>query len=161
MAMAADPPRVVAVDVGGTSLKGSLIARTGASEAFARRLTPAAAGPQAVIEAVLSLAEDLSQERPRPVAAGLTVPGLVREQTGSVLTAANLGWREVAASGDALFGPLRREVPAHLRFGEPPPVVAASLGTEATRYGAAIAAWRAAGIEDAELGAWMTGDAAP
>ncbi len=47
-----------------------------------------------------------------------------------------------------------------MRFGEPPPVVPAMLGAEASRYGAAIAAWRAAGLDDRELEAWRADGAA-
>ncbi len=60
----------------------------------------------------------------------------------------------MAAAGDRLFGPLRQRLREQTRFGKPPPVVPAELGDEAGRCGAAIAAWRAVGIEEAELGAW-------
>lgn len=60
----------------------------------------------------------------------------------------------MAAAGERLFEPLRHRLTAHVRFGEPPSVVPAMLGEEAGRCGAAIAAWRAAGIDEAELAAW-------
>ena len=37
---------------------------------------------------------------------------------------------------------------------EPVPVVRAALGEEAGRYGAAIAAWRAAGVDEEPLASW-------
>ena len=60
----------------------------------------------------------------------------------------------MAAAGDDLFRPLRARLAAHMRFGDPPPVVAAALGEDAGRHGAAIAAWRAAGMEESELASW-------
>jgi glucokinase len=60
----------------------------------------------------------------------------------------------MAEAGEALFGPLRDRLRAHVRFGHAPPVVPARLGEEAGRYGAAIGAWRATGIDEARLSAW-------
>ena len=64
----------------------------------------------------------------------------------------------MAAAGDDLFCPLRHRLEAHVRFGEPPAVVAARLREEAGRYGAAIGAWRAAGldgVDDTRLSGWQ------
>ncbi len=327
--------RVVAIDVGGTNLKGALVDRRGKALLVTRRSTDVEAGSEAVVDAVLELARELAESGPdsgsgagpgaeqgpagrSPVAVGLAVPGLVEERTGTVLDATNLRWRNVpigpiaeqrlgvrvsvchdvragavaegllgaarghrdyvlltlgtgigagvvidgsaytgahgiggelghvavdprgpvcgcgrrgclealasaghistryremsgggvgaaavtaeevvglaaggdpiaeliwheaidalalaianyaalldpelvvigggmAAAGDGLFGPLRRRLIAYTRFGEPPPVVPAALGDEAGRYGAAIAAWRAAGIDEADLAGW-------
>ncbi|MFZ0042722.1 MAG: ROK family protein [Solirubrobacteraceae bacterium] len=320
--MTAGTERVVAIDLGGTGMKGSLIDRAGRSGPVRRRPTPVAGGPEAVVEAVLSLAEELRDaEESETVTAGLAVPGLVDEERGFVRAAANLGWREVdlgslaqrrlampvvvnhdvraaalaeglvgaargvsdyvlltlgtgigaaiviggraytganglggelghvavapdgpmcgcgrrgcleaiasasavvrryrelggddqavstaervidlaadgdpcaervweqaidalagaiadyvtlldpelvvigggmACSGPRLFGPLQAALPTHLRFTEAPPLVPASLGDQAGRYGAAIAAWRTAGMRDAELTAWVTANA--
>lgn len=66
----------------------------------------------------------------------------------------------MACAGTGLFDPLRQALPTHLRFTEPPPLVPASLGDQAGRYGAAIAAWRTAGLRDAELTAWASAHAA-
>jgi glucokinase len=60
----------------------------------------------------------------------------------------------MAAVGSALFEPLQTGVRRLVRFGAPPPIVAASLGEDAGRTGAAIQAWRAAGLSDAALGGW-------
>jgi glucokinase len=317
--MAAESDQVVAIDIGGTTLKGSLVDRSGCSHGLVRRQTPVAEGAEAVVEAVTSLALDLSgaDGGPRPIAVGLAVPGLVQEGAGTVLNATNLGWHDVAigpllidrlettvavshdvragalaegvlgaarecrdyllltlgtgvgaavvidgrpytgahgiggelghvtveprgpmcgcgragcleavasaghiaeryhamtgsagekvsaeevarravdgddaiadlvwqqaiealalaianyatlldpelviigggmaAAGADLFDPLRHVLSAHMRFGDPPAVVPASLGEEAGRFGAAIAAWRAAGIDESELTGW-------
>ncbi len=306
---------VVAIDVGGTTLKGARVDRRGQTHGQERRPTRTDAGPRAAIDAVLALAGDLARHEPGPVAIGLAVPGLVDEGAGTVRNAANLRWRDVpigplaqqrlgtvitvshdvraaalaegllgvardatdyllitlgtgvgaavviggrpysgahgiggelghtaveprgpmcgcgrqgclealasasqiarryhqmtgdsadglgaeqvskrAAAGDPvanavwsqaldalaiaianyatlldpemvvigggmaaadnLFDPLRHRLRAHMRFGEPPAVVPARLGQEAGRLGAAIAAWRAAGIDEAELASW-------
>ncbi len=314
--MTRPPERVVAIDVGGTTLKGAIIERDGRVGAVTRRPTLAGAGAPAVIDAVLDLLTELGRGAPQPLALGLAVPGLVDERSGVVLNAVNLGWRDVpiaelararlgtpvavvqdvraaalaegllgaargkrdyllltlgtgvgaavviagrpytgahglggelghiavvpdgptcgcgrqgcletlasaghisgryhamsghdtepisaeevarraaageaiavavwgeaiqalalalanyatlldpamivigggmAAAGDDLFGPLRELLRAQTRFGEPPPVVPAALGDEAGRQGAAIAAWRAAGISADELAKW-------
>lgn len=89
---------VLAIDIGGTSLKGALVDGTGAIR-----------GEQAVIlegrtgEAALACLEDLgaglmgmaASGGLRPLAAGVIAPG-VDEASGRVLFAANLGWRDLA-----------------------------------------------------------------
>lgn len=310
----------MAIDVGGTNLKGAVVDRGGRAVASARRDTGAQDGPQAVVDAVIGLAVELKDagagDGLRVAAAGIAVPGLVDEASGTVRSAANLGWRDLnigsvaaerlgipvaishdvragalaegllgaargchdfllitlgtgigaavviggrpyvgahgmggelghmaieprgpmcgcgrpgclealasaghvsvryavmagcrepvsaeavaqraaagddpiaeqvwnqaidalaigianyaalldpelvvvgggmAAAGERLFALLRHRLAAHTRFGQPPRVVAAELGEEAGRYGAAIAAWRAAGLEEAEFAAW-------
>ena len=62
--------------------------------------------------------------------------------------------REIESDLTAERGGHVREMLRIVRFGEPPSVVPAMLGEEAGRCGAAIAAWRAAGIDEAELAAW-------
>ena len=310
------PQHVVAIDVGGTSLKGCLMDANGHAVSVERRPTRAAEGPDAVVDAVLGLAADLATGSPGTTAVGLALPGVVDDETGTVLSAANLRWREVpiasltrerlglavavmhdvraaavaegllgaargahdyllvtlgtgvgaalvirgqpytgarglggefghvaveprgplcgcgragcleafasaghiarryramvgdaanganareiaqraaygetpsgaiwreamdalaialanyvtlldpelivvgggmAAAGDELFGSLRHRLEAHMRFGEAPDVVPARLGEDAGRYGAAIGAWRAAGLDVARLGTW-------
>jgi len=311
------PHHVVAIDVGGTSLKGSCVDGDGHALSLERRPTRAADGPDAVIGAVLELAAELASASPDRVAVGLALPGVVDDETGTVISAANLRWRNVpiaslarerlgttvavmhdvraaavaegllgaardahdyllitlgtgvgaamvirgepytgahgfggelghvaveprgplcgcgragcleafasaghialryqamadehaegctardvaqraadgepiagavwqeaidalaiavanyvtlldpelivigggmAAAGEELFGSLRHRLEAHMRFAKPPPVVPARLGEEAGRYGAAIGAWRAAGIDEARLRNWQ------
>lgn len=60
----------------------------------------------------------------------------------------------LAAAGPRLFDPVRRRVRQWTRFGEPVRVVRAAMGEEAGRFGAAIAAWRAAGLDEASLAKW-------
>jgi glucokinase len=89
--------RVVAVDLGGTSLKGTVVAcgQVDDSAEVAQRPTPASDGPDAVVEAVAGFAADLMASASGVDAVGLAVPGIVDEASGTVLEAANLGWREV------------------------------------------------------------------
>jgi len=313
--MTQPPERVIAIDVGGTTLKGARVDRSGGVTAVAERPTLAPAGPRAVIDAVLQFATELAQAPPRPKGLAVAVPGLVDERAGVVLSSANLGWHNVpiaellrerlklsvtvrhdvraaalaegllgaaraasdyllltlgtgigaavviggrpytgahglggelghvaigpsgprcgcgrqgclealasgghiarrysaiggqsetvsaeevarravagdltadavwreavgalglaianyatlldpelvvigggmAAAGDDLFVGVRHALADHIRFGEPPPVVPAQLGAEAGRYGAAIAAWREAGLAESELSGW-------
>jgi glucokinase len=93
--------RIVAIDLGGTSLKGAVVSE-GTPEVRTRP-TPASEGPDAVVDAVAGFAADLVGCA-RPVAGiGLAVPGIVDEDSGTVIEAANLGWRDVA------IGPVVKE----------------------------------------------------
>ncbi|MGW0479482.1 ROK family protein [Nonomuraea sp. NPDC003214] len=87
---------VIAVDVGGTTIKGGLVARDGTILHHERRPTPRADGPDRVVAAVSALIADLAA-RPgaAPEAVGLAVPGLVTP-THAVYSAA-IGWRDVPA----------------------------------------------------------------
>ena len=48
----------------------------------------------------------------------------------------------LAAAGDALLGPLEREIDRRLTFQRRPKVVAAQLGDQAAALGAALLAWQ-------------------
>jgi glucokinase len=92
---------VAVVDVGGTTLKGALADRDGTLFLRDRRQTSPDEGPQAVLEAILRLIDDLVAEGTRRHGAralagiGVAVPGPVDERGGVVLDAPNLGWRDV------------------------------------------------------------------
>lgn len=91
---------VVALDVGGTSMKGALVdaART---VRFQRTFpTPVPDGPDAVVQAIGDALAEVSAQAAglglnAPVAAGLVVPGVVDEVRGVAVNAANIGWHEV------------------------------------------------------------------
>ncbi|MEV1247149.1 ROK family protein [Nonomuraea sp. NPDC049750] len=87
----------MAVDVGGTTLKGGLVGRDGTPLYVERRATPRAEGPERVIAAISAFVTDLSRRCTsgglEPVAVGLAVPGLVTA-THAVFSAA-IGWRDV------------------------------------------------------------------
>jgi glucokinase len=96
---------VLGIDVGGTSIKVSLIDRAGRLRAGRRVATRRAAGSDAVVDQILETAA-LRVERHEPVpgrprarativAIGLVVPGLVDEERGMAVRSVNLGWTNV------------------------------------------------------------------
>lgn len=93
------PALVAAVDLGGSCLKGALVDTDGALVAEQRAATPAAAGPGAVVQALVRFAAALiEQGRQRGgsvAAAGVVVPGIVDEDRGVAVLSANLGWRDL------------------------------------------------------------------
>ncbi|MFC6885550.1 MULTISPECIES: ROK family protein [Actinomadura] len=84
---------VVALDVGGTSMKGALIAPDGTALHTEDRPTPRP--PEAAAAAVVAFAADLAARADGVTAAGIAVPGLVDEATGTAVYSANIGWRDV------------------------------------------------------------------
>jgi glucokinase len=91
---------VVAIDVGGTALKGGLCDRDGAVLHRERRATPRDSS-EAVVDAIAALVTALAAEGARRFGAdavagvGLAVPGLVDEARGVALRAVNLPWRDL------------------------------------------------------------------
>lgn len=90
---------VIAVDVGGTSMKGAVVDAAGRALAEGSRPTAdPATGTDAVAGGILDYAADLAKQateltgRP-PVAAGLAVPGVI--DGGIARYATNLGWRDL------------------------------------------------------------------
>lgn len=88
--------RVIALDVGGTSMKGAILGAEGAVEQFLGWPTPRADGPEAVVAAVLAAVDELLAGAPDARAIGLVVPGLVDDRSGVALYSENIGWRDVA-----------------------------------------------------------------
>jgi glucokinase len=89
---------VIALDVGGTLIKGAVT--TEAREILVSREwhTQAEGGPEASVSAVLAAASDLvteAQALGEPLAVGLVAPGIVDEPRGSVVFSENLGWDRV------------------------------------------------------------------
>jgi len=91
---------VVAIDLGGSSMKGALVAADGTALARVDAPTPAAAGGQAVLAAALDLARRLAAaaDPGRVVAAAAITPGQVHE--GVVRFAANVGFRDVPLAAE-------------------------------------------------------------
>ena len=99
----------LAIDVGGTSLKGELVDAGGT--VLAARTAPTPRDPHArdaIAEVGRALLADAAG---RPVvAAGVVVPGVVDPAAGVATYSANIGWRDlelVAALGDAWQLPVR------------------------------------------------------
>lgn len=108
-----DDGYVLALDIGGTGIKGALIGTDRRRPRHeARRPTRRDAGPDAVVEGVLRFARELYDTgRDRwgtpPLAAGVVLPGIVDETTGTAVYAANLDWRDLPLRrllSDALDG---------------------------------------------------------
>jgi glucokinase len=89
---------VVAVDVGGTTLKGGLCDRDAALLHRERRATPRESS-EALVDGICGLVDALAAEgRARfdgVAGVGLAVPGLVDEARGLALRAVNLPWRDL------------------------------------------------------------------
>lgn len=87
---------VVAVDVGGTGVKGMLVDIGGRLLASNQAPTPVGDGPDAVVAAVRAFVGDLVRRADAPVeAVGVVVPGSVDADAGIARYAANIGWRDV------------------------------------------------------------------
>ncbi|MFE9056203.1 ROK family protein [Streptomyces mutabilis] len=103
---------VIALDVGGTGMKAALAGPGGELLHQARRATGRDRGPEAVVAGILDFAAELralgADRFGEPAAAaGVAVPGIIDEEHGTAVYAANLGWRDVplrALLGDRLGG---------------------------------------------------------
>jgi len=87
---------VVALDVGGTAMKGVVLDSDDRIVGFHRWPTPRSEGPAVVVDAVLDAVGDLLARADGAVAVGLVVPGLVDDHGGVALHSENIGWRDVA-----------------------------------------------------------------
>ncbi|WP_432541588.1 ROK family protein [Kineococcus sp. SYSU DK002] len=89
-------PAVLAVDVGGTSLKAAVVDASGRPVHRERRTTRTGTRGVADLTRLLGdLAAHAAARGWRPVAAGVVTPGVVDDTTGVVEFAANLRWRSV------------------------------------------------------------------
>jgi glucokinase len=95
MTGSADGRPVVALDVGGTAMKGAVLDGRGRVIDFHRWPTPRSEGPDAVVGAVLEAVEELLRLADGAVAVGLVVPGLVDDRAGVALYSENIRWRDV------------------------------------------------------------------
>ncbi|WP_225804459.1 ROK family protein [Streptomyces sp. NK15101] len=90
---------VLALDVGGTVLKGAVLDPAMRPVASLRRPTPRAEGPDAVVDAVAESLLDLkrlaSERKLRVEHTGVVVPGIVDEGLQRAVWSANIGWRDL------------------------------------------------------------------
>jgi glucokinase len=90
---------VVALDIGGTTIKGGLVDRHGTVLTRLRRPTPARDdGPGEVLAAILATLDECTGAAPRSGdvgAVGLVVTGIVDERRGMAVHSENVGWRNV------------------------------------------------------------------
>jgi glucokinase len=85
----------IALDVGGTEIKGAVRDRRGDVVELRRWSTPRADGPDAVVRAVQTAVAELLQAAPDSQAVGVVVPGTVDAATGVALYSENIGWRDI------------------------------------------------------------------
>ena len=90
------PPAVLAIDVGGTSMKGAVVTRDGRPVHVDRWPTlPAQDTVRAIaghLRSLSDVARDLDLD---VVAAGVVTPGMIDEASGTVVYASNLDWRDL------------------------------------------------------------------
>jgi glucokinase len=90
---------VVALDVGGTTIKGAVVDHDAAVLSRLRRPTPPRdTAPDEVLAAVLATVDTLAAAAPpgaRVRAVGLAVTGIVDERRGIAVHSENVGWRDV------------------------------------------------------------------
>lgn len=88
---------VLAFDVGGTTIKAAYIGADGTPTAILRRPSPefGPSSADAVVASVVELSRRLTPPGTAPEAIGLTLPGIVDDETGFATYSENLGWRDV------------------------------------------------------------------
>ncbi len=89
---------VIAVDIGGTSIKAAVCDAAGTAIVELRRATPVSAGIPAVVEAISAVIAELTAQTAdswtiRGV--GLSLPGVVDAAAGIARYATNLGWHDL------------------------------------------------------------------
>ncbi len=91
----------VGVDLGGTKVEAARVERGGKIVDSIRMATKAGGGPAAVEGDIVEAAKLLMERAGTvPVAIGVGVAGQIEKQTGRVLFAPNLGWRETPLQAD-------------------------------------------------------------
>ncbi|MFF2050399.1 ROK family protein [Leifsonia sp. NPDC058194] len=85
-------PVALAVDLGGTAMKGAVLSENGAVVAEVTRPTPVGD----ILGALVTLLHDLRELAPgEVVGVGVATPGILDEERGIVQYASNLDWRDV------------------------------------------------------------------
>jgi glucokinase len=84
---------IIALDVGGTSMKGAVMTRDLERAASVRRPTPHGT---AAVPAVLDAVAELVAQAGTPQAVGIAVPGIVDDERGVAVWSENIGWNDVA-----------------------------------------------------------------
>ncbi|WP_328946279.1 ROK family protein [Streptomyces sp. NBC_00250] len=90
---------MIALDVGGTGMKGAVLDRSMKTIASLRRPTPRGDGPDAVIDGISDTLLDLerlaAEQSLTAHDAGVVIPGIVDERRQRAVWSANIGWRDV------------------------------------------------------------------
>ncbi len=94
-----EPPSVIAIDVGGTSIKAALVTADAALHCARRAPTPRA-GEAILVRAIASVARDVALDGEtlglRCSGIGVAAAGIIDEESGVARRGANLGWRDTA-----------------------------------------------------------------
>lgn len=90
-------PAVIAMDVGGTMIKASIVEQDGARTHPTSMPTPTLVGGDqtGVIEAVLDTIHRLRETEPDVVGVGVVVPGVVDAHRGVAVYSENIGWHDI------------------------------------------------------------------
>ncbi len=85
----------IGIDLGGTNIKGALVSETGEIAREVSRPTRVGLGAEAVCDGIAAVITELSSgvDRTSLDGVGLGCPGTVDDETGCVLYANNLGWK--------------------------------------------------------------------
>jgi glucokinase len=83
---------IVALDVGGTSMKGAIMDDELGRTATVRRPTPRG---DAAVSAVLDTVAEMVAQAGSAEAVGIAVPGIVDDECGVAVWSENIGWRDV------------------------------------------------------------------
>ena len=86
---------VIALDVGGTVIKGAVLNSDTHARSADRWDTPRHQGPDAVVAATLDAVDRLLATAPDARAVGLVVPGVVDDIDGIAVNSENIEWRDV------------------------------------------------------------------
>jgi glucokinase len=87
---------VLAIDLGGTNIRGALVTRDGEIVRRSSLATDAAGGPDAVIDRIARVIADVGEGEPGDVPVGIASPGPLDPRSGTILFTPNLpGWRDV------------------------------------------------------------------
>ena len=90
---------VIAVDLGGTNIRGAVVSRDGAIVTRASMATHAVEGPEAVIRRIVKVIAQVAEAAPAAAPVGIASPGPLDPRTGTILFTPNLpGWRNVHLS---------------------------------------------------------------
>ncbi|MEX1078378.1 MAG: ROK family protein [Homoserinimonas sp.] len=88
-------PVVLAVDLGGSSMKGAVVTVGGLTVGGETRRTPGSAIVDALVDLLRELRSNAEALGHTVIGAGVVTPGIVNEDTGVVLYASNLDWRDL------------------------------------------------------------------
>jgi glucokinase len=87
---------VIALDVGGTAMKGAVVRGESLIAEYHRWPTPRAEGPDAVVAAALKAVDELLDRADGVAGIGVVVPGLVDDDAGMAIYSENIEWHDIA-----------------------------------------------------------------